>query len=67
VTESGGWRWLCTECWAEGPGDRPDECPECGCADAWYQTAAHGGRPMKEVFEDLFSQLLGAPKQETKH
>lgn len=60
------WRWLCTECWTEGEDPTPDACPSCGCRDAWYETARHGGRPMKEVYGDLFDQLLGPPKGVTK-
>ena len=61
------WRWASTECWTEGKGNRPAACPTCGCTDAWFATAAHGGRLLKEVFEDVAAQMFGAPKKETKH
>lgn len=60
------WRWLCTQCWTEGPGPRPDACPSCGCPDAWFQTASRPGVPMKQVYEDLFDQMLVPPKGVTK-
>ena len=65
--ETPPWRWACTECWTEGPGGEPEACPTCGCTDAWYVTAAHGGRPLQEVFENLFARSLGTPPGRTKH
>lgn len=60
------WRWLCMQCWTEGVDPTPDACPGCGCPDAWYETNAHRGRPMKEVFDGLFDHMLGPPKGVTK-
>lgn len=34
--------------------------------DAWFQTASRPGVPMKQVYEDLFDQMLGPPKGVTK-
>lgn len=54
------------QCWTEGVDPTPDACPGCGCPDAWYETNAHRGRPMKEVFDGLFDHMLGPPKGVTK-
>lgn len=50
-------RHLCTECWTEGEGSAPKSCPVCvrGTVGAWFVTATHGGRPLKEVLAGLFA------------
>ena len=47
-------RHLCTACWTEGAGSAPKACPNCGAVGAWFITAGHGGRPLKEVLVELF-------------
>ena len=48
-------RHLCTECWTEGEGSAPKACPVCGTVGAWFVTATHSGRPLKEVLAGLFA------------
>jgi len=44
-------RWLCVECFTEGVGQRPDECPTCACSDSWFVSAPppQDQRTMKAV------------------
>jgi hypothetical protein len=57
--------WLCCECWTEGAGQRPDECPACGCADSWFMTATDGDdpRPAKALYEELLDKLCSPSKR----
>lgn len=55
-------RHLCTECWTEGKGSAPKACPVCGTVGAWFVTATHSGRPLKEVLTDLFSGYQAPPE-----
>lgn len=58
------WRWLCTECNAEGRGTSPDECPTCGCEDAWYETntASDIARPMSQIFDNFKKRFRKKPQ-----
>lgn len=57
-------RHLCTECWTEGEGSAPKACPVCGTVGAWFVTATHGNRPLKEVLVGLFSGYQVPPELE---
>lgn len=50
-------RHLCTACWTEGTGSAPKACPNCGVRGAWFITAGHGGRPLREVLQEMFTDL----------
>lgn len=56
-------RWLCCECWTEGVGERPRECPTCGYEDSWFQAAPKPGdhRTMKVIFEEVMAGIFGPP------
>lgn len=53
-------RWACAECWTEGRGQRPDECPTCGCEDSWYQCAPadDDDRTMRAIFDELMDGIF---------
>lgn len=52
--------WMCCECWTEGRGDRPDECPACGRGDSWFQTTtdASDPRPAKALFDEMLDSIF---------
>jgi len=57
--------WLCCECWSEGIGQRPDECPTCGCADSWYMTTtgAADPRPAKVLYDEMLDRIFSPSKR----
>ena len=58
--------WLCCECWTEGTGARPDECPACGRGDSWFQTStdADDPRPARALFDELLDGILQSVTEE---
>lgn len=57
--------WLCCECWSEGTGERPAECPACGCPDSWFVSSTDPGdpRPARAIYQDVMMGLLGPSKR----
>lgn len=57
-------RWLCCECWTEGTGERPTDCPTCGCRDSWFLSAPRPDdhRTMRAIYEDMMARLF-SPSQ----
>lgn len=53
----GGIRWMCTCCFAEGPGDWPEVCPACGEGGAWYSPPGNDPRPAKACWDALLSMF----------
>lgn len=60
-------RWLCCECWTEGAGQRPDECPTCGCPDSWFISAPkpEDHRTMRAIYDDLLDRMFSPSR--SKH
>lgn len=61
------WVWLCCECWTEGTGPKPDECPGCGCPDSWYMTTTDGDdpRPARALYNELLDGVFSPSR--SKH
>lgn len=58
-------RWMCCECWTEGEGGIPDECPACGCTDSWFAGAGERryGMSLKDVWDRLWEDILGPSRR----
>ena len=65
MTAGRTWRWMCCECWTEGKGRIPGECPACGCPDSWFAGAADGssGETLKDVWDRLWDGVFGPSKR----
>lgn len=64
-----GPRWLCYECDAEGRGRHPEACPQCGHADAWYESDCDGDdpRPMTDLLRDLLELVADIRGRDRLH
>ena len=60
-------QWLCRECWTEGTGQCPDECPTCGCEDSWFQSTPkpNDHRTMRAIYEDVIASVFSPSR--SKH
>lgn len=52
--------WMCLECWTEGRGHKPDECPKCGTSGSWFETSVEPGdtRTSKEVYDEAMGFIF---------
>ena len=50
-------RWMCEPYRAEGRGQCPETCPECGASGGWMVICSGDPRSMSEIFEELLDFL----------
>lgn len=56
---------MCCECWTEGDGHIPDECPACGCRDSWFAGAVDEGTGMtlKDAWNRIWDDIFGPSRR----